>query len=426
MKLRTLTFDTETLSLVKDWRQPIHTMNDAQLAQEPFTVQLAFIIHEIDTDTAEALELYAFKTYIKPSTDYMSFNAQMFIDNPAVDINKITWDMCNGSSYDMKQALQHMKSAIDKYKAQILLAHNAQFDVRVLQGELLRCGLQDWLINKHIICTKILFKGFADAAGVRATLESAYKYFNAGNMFEDAHDAFADVKACHNVFMGCCKKLNMWPQPYSVLSVAAYSNGYHDKIPSSIWDTIAWRHVAEIDLVQGPIVNLDNNKALHKEVKLHIKQDYYDERSLREYNVDIDACKHGFNIKTALHLLNVYVQFSQFIVMHNVTFHLGLINAQYIRNKPTAADNYVSGVTNAILQKPYVIDCNILGCILIPSACIRPNYVRRDDIYEHFTGKLPTVDISAALSIYYNFTSLCTCDIDETSFKQSFILTSSL
>ena len=134
-------------------------------------------------------------------------------------------------------------------------------------------------------------------------------------------------------------------------------------------------------------------------------------------------------MKTALHLLNVYIQFSRLVIFHGAQFHVGLLNAQYMKHKAIAADNYVSGVVNALWQKPWFVDCNVLGSIMLPNLCVRPNYSRREDIYEHFTGKQPTSDVIAALSIYYNFIWLhneCVNKNDIKPLMQSYISTSSL
>ena len=425
MKLRTLTFDTETLSLVNNWKTPVNEMTAEQLANEPLTLQIAWIVNEIDTETCVSTELEAFKSYVHPSTDYPSFVESMFENNKAVEVNGISWQMCVESAFDMKQILQKMRASINEHDVQILLAHNAQFDVRVLQGELKRTNTNDWLTGLHIICTKILFKGFADAAGIRATLESAYRYFNNGQMFDGAHDAFADVNGCYNVFIGCCKKLNMWPLPDSVLCIAAYSNGWHERIPSSIWSQSGWHSVAEIDLVQGQL----SCPQAYIVKKFYVKQDQYSEECLKHYNVDIEAFKNGYDMKTALHLLNVYIQFSRLVIFHGAQFHVGLLNAQYMKYKANAIDNYVSGITNALWQKPWFIDCNVFGSIMHPGLCIRPNYVRREDLYEHYTGKQPTSDVIAALSIYYNFMWLHNECVDKNDIRplmQSYISTSKL
>ena len=425
MKLRTLTFDTETLSLVKDWKTPVDKMTPEQLANEPLTLQVAWIVNEIDTETLEIIELETFKAYVQPSTSYPSFTEQNFENNEAVKVNGISWQMCIDSEFDMKSILQKMRKSIDEHNVDCLLAHNAQFDVKVLQCELKRIGINDWLSGLHIICTKILFKGFADAAGIRATLESAYRYFNDGQIFDNAHDAFADVNGCYNVFIGCCKKLNMWPLPDSVLCVAAYSNGWHEHIPASIWQQSGWHSVAEIDLVQGKL----SCPQAYTVKKMYIKQEQYAEECLRHYNVDIEACKVGYEMKTALHLLNVYIQFSRLVIFHGAQFHVGLLNAQYMKHKAIAADNYVSGVVNALWQKPWFVDCNVLGSIMLPNLCVRPNYIRREDIYEHFAGKQPTSNVIAALSIYYNFIWLhneCVNKNDIKPLMQSYISTSNL
>lgn len=260
-----------------------------------------------------------------------------------------------------------------------------------------------------MICTKILFKGFADSANINAKLETAYKYFNDGKMFDDAHDAFADIKACHNVFVNCCKTLNMWPRPDGCLAVMMYSNGYHKQIPTNIWQASLWNNIAQIELCE---FGLQPDDAFNV-CKLSVKatDNIYHLDCLHYYGIDEHECQHGFTLKTALHLLNVYVQFNRLVVFYDARLHFGLLNAQYVRCKANAGSNYNASIVNAVLQKPYLYDLNLALRKAYPGLQCRPDYIKRKDAWLKLfdTETLPDCrDAEIIARLFKQFANVCT------------------
>jgi DNA polymerase-3 subunit epsilon len=89
-------------------------------------------------------------------------------------------------------------------KADIIVAHNIQFDMKIIDGI--------WPISRAILKTKQQFCTMlqsTEIVGLTGThaggnkwprLTEAYEYFY-GTVFEGAHDAMVDVRACRDVFL---------------------------------------------------------------------------------------------------------------------------------------------------------------------------------------------------------------------------------
>ena len=419
MKLNVCVFDTETTGLLKQFSKPVSKMSIEELKEEPFILQLAYVIAQIDTDTETYKVLTEFKTYIKPVSIVMSFDESMF-GTDATNVNGITFDMCMQSNYTMHAALMKMHDDCKQHSVTTFIAHNAQFDYKMIKRECARNNVEDFMFNKQLICTKILFKGFALANNIGATLEAAYKFFNNGAMFENAHDAFSDVYGCLNVFINCCKRLHLWPQPNAVCALMSYSNAYHSNLPASIWQKTGWNQIAKIDICMGSVTESQSAKV----IELPIQLDYYDEKCCNDYNVSIEKCKHGYSIESALCMINIHIMFSSLVIVHSAYFQLGLLVSMYSKYK---ADAHIErGIPNALLElKDIVLDTNVLACNLLPQLKQRDNYVSRDAIYTYYNNTAPTIDIWAVHSIFLNFVNMLN-DMQKSNrtdlFKQSLIL----
>jgi DNA polymerase III subunit epsilon len=95
-----------------------------------------------------------------------------------------------------------------KLKADILVAHNINFDHRIVWAEFIRAGMTP-RSGLHKICTMAKSTSYCKIPGKRGfkwpTLEELhFTLFNKG--FEGAHDAFADVTACMNCFFELVKR----------------------------------------------------------------------------------------------------------------------------------------------------------------------------------------------------------------------------
>lgn len=100
-----------------------------------------------------------------------------------------------------------------------LVAHNASFDIKMVQLSAYRCGLFDELYSvlreKTIICTKKNCRTFCDARDKRGRRkdprldELYFKIF--GKEIEQAHNAVNDVLACLEVFKVLSSQINWIP-----------------------------------------------------------------------------------------------------------------------------------------------------------------------------------------------------------------------
>src|SRR5690606_12188592 len=95
-------------------------------------------------------------------------------------------------------------------RAKFMIAHNMDFDIKVLGAEMIRAGLKS--NNKpHMVCTKVRGTNFARIPSPNGTgykwptlTELHFKLF--GNAFVGAHDSLSDVDACAKCFFGLMDK----------------------------------------------------------------------------------------------------------------------------------------------------------------------------------------------------------------------------
>lgn len=378
-----IAFDTETTGLVSDFKTDSLKMN---LQVEPFVVQLAWVVASIDTTTGEFEIIKQVNHLILPRrSDTASYDE---MPQQAFDVHHKSYEDCMLTGIHMNVALQELQNAIVEFDVTCLVAHNARYDTRMLDYECVRCNHGRFMLTQHIVCTQRLSKPFAQAGAIPANLMSIYKFF-VGHEFENAHDAFADVLACLQVFASCCKAVGVWPVKHSIMSVQAYSNGYHKSMPT--WQQpMLWNDCVEIDCV---FVDDVSTKHVAWQKQLHIKQSQYDETACKEYNVDIEACKVGYAPQVAMQLLSHYIQCASIVVVHGAKFQLSIMHSMFVKQH----------VHDAFLLKPYIIDTNIFACYLLPQLAANLQYVTRDDLWQHFNGSKPTVDVIAAKSVVSNF-----------------------
>lgn len=89
--------------------------------------------------------------------------------------------------------------------ADLVVAHNFDFDKKVMKLEFLWCTKDEVIEHKKSFCT---MKAMTDICMLPATRGNSYKWpkmqeahqFCFGKEFDGAHDAMADVRACRDVF----------------------------------------------------------------------------------------------------------------------------------------------------------------------------------------------------------------------------------
>jgi DNA polymerase III epsilon subunit-like protein len=174
-----LFFDTETTGIPKNYKAPASDSRNW-----PRLVQIAWML----TDR-EGNELNHAEYIIKPDG--------FMIPSDASKIHGITTDMALRSGVDLRFAVTAILG--DMKKASILLAHNMQFDEKIIGAELLRLGISNLVEEKPRKCTMQASTNYCKITGAYGykwpKLEELHqKLF--GENFEGAHRALTDVRAC--------------------------------------------------------------------------------------------------------------------------------------------------------------------------------------------------------------------------------------
>lgn len=178
-----LFFDTETTGIPRNYKAPA-----SDLTNWPRIVQLAWL-----TTDADGHEIGCAEYLIKPDG--------YEIPNDAAKIHGITTKMANKTGTELNIVLAIIEK--DLMNANIIVAHNMQFDEKVLGAELLRTGRPNIVTTKTKICTMQLSTEFCQLPGPYGykwpTLQELHlKLFNSS--FKGAHRALLDVRACAACF----------------------------------------------------------------------------------------------------------------------------------------------------------------------------------------------------------------------------------
>lgn len=182
--MKLLFFDTETTGVPKNYNAPISDTNNY-----PRLVQLAYIITD---DKGNVLATKDF--IIKPNG--------FIIPETAAKIHGITTEIADEKGNDLAIVLNEF--LVDINSVDILVAHNYNFDSKIVGCEFYRNGLE--MPNKDNICTMLattdLLKlpnknGYASFKWT--TLQEVYN-FCFGKSFEKAHNALADITATKECF----------------------------------------------------------------------------------------------------------------------------------------------------------------------------------------------------------------------------------
>lgn len=177
-----LFFDTETTGLPKDYRTPF-----TDLTSWPHLVQLAWM----KTDDS-GKEINTGNFIIMP----IGFD----IPKDASDVHGITTEIALDKGVPLRYTLECLN--VDLKWSDCLVAHNVEFDRKVLGASLLRANVPSYL-SKNKICTMKSSTNFCQLPGQRGykwpKLDELYfKLFD--RKLENAHDALVDVRACAKCF----------------------------------------------------------------------------------------------------------------------------------------------------------------------------------------------------------------------------------
>lgn len=187
-----LFFDTETTGLPRSWKAPV-----TDLANWPRIVQLAWAVFDTQGDRV------AFEDHILRPEGFT-------IPAGATAIHGISTERALKEGRPAGEVLSEFSRATAQ--AACLVAHNMDFDEKLVRAELLRKGMRDDLFGGTKICT---MKSSTDYCGIPGPYghkwpklsELHRKLFETD--FEDQHNAGADVLCCAKCFFELRKRAVM-------------------------------------------------------------------------------------------------------------------------------------------------------------------------------------------------------------------------
>lgn len=178
-----LFFDTETTGLPRDWKAPLDDLDNW-----PRLVQLAYILFN-----PEGKELRQRNVIVRPS--------DFSIPVRASEIHGISTEKARVEGRELREVLREFSEAAAR--ARFLVAHNIDFDEKVIGAEYRRTGITSPLTGKIRICT---MKGSRDFCGLYGSRGKKYPTLSQlhvrlfGTTFSGAHDAAADIRATARCF----------------------------------------------------------------------------------------------------------------------------------------------------------------------------------------------------------------------------------
>jgi DNA polymerase III subunit epsilon len=178
-----LFFDTETTGIPGNYKAPA-----SDLKNWPRLVQLAWLAAD-----AAGNEIASAEHIVKPEG--------FTIAPAAAKIHGITQQMALQAGVAIKAVLEPLIAAVAQ--ASVLIAHNVQYDEKIIGAELLRAGYPNHVEAKPRLCTMQSATSYCRIAGPYGykwpTLQELHqKLFH--EAFSGGHRALADTRACARCF----------------------------------------------------------------------------------------------------------------------------------------------------------------------------------------------------------------------------------
>jgi DNA polymerase III subunit epsilon len=184
-----LFFDTETNGLPANWKKPVTDVHNW-----PRMVQLAWCQVDQHCQFLQARDFI-----IKPEG--------FMISDESVQIHGITTEKAIREGYDLKTVLVEFASVIDR--SEIIVAHNLDFDEKIVGAEFVRMQIPHPLFSKRRICTMKQSTDFCRIPGNYGfkwpTLTELHTILFQTE-FNECHNALVDVQACVRCFCELKKK----------------------------------------------------------------------------------------------------------------------------------------------------------------------------------------------------------------------------
>ncbi|MCF8465590.1 MAG: hypothetical protein K9G41_12155 [Flavobacteriales bacterium] len=178
-----LFFDTETTGLPKNWKVPV-----SDTTNWPRLVQIAWVVTD---DTGNILM----------ESDYVIYPSDFTIPIDASKIHGITTELAKQNGVELNKVLIEFNSLLDE--VDYVVAHNLDFDKKIIGAEFYRAEIETNLFEKIGICTMQSSTSYCALPGNYGykwpTLSELHlKLF--GETFVEAHNAVYDIKATRKCF----------------------------------------------------------------------------------------------------------------------------------------------------------------------------------------------------------------------------------
>ena len=178
-----LFFDTETTGLPRNWKAPV-----TDLDNWPRMIQIGWIMCDQNGNRLET------KGYVIKPEDFL-------IPKEASDVHGITIEKAMSEGVALTSVLGEFNHLIEQ--SEFIVAHNINFDRKILGAELIRKQVASEFETKRMLCTMQSSTDKCKITGPYGykwpTLSELHtKLF--GEDFEGAHDASADINATERCF----------------------------------------------------------------------------------------------------------------------------------------------------------------------------------------------------------------------------------
>lgn len=188
-----LFFDTETTGLPDNWNAPASNFNNW-----PRMVQLAYLLYDTDGQLIES------KNFIIKPNGYT-------IPSDSSRIHGISTQRAMTDGIEIDIVLADFQTMLSK--ATYLVAHNMEFDEKIIGAEFYRLKNNDPLVSKSKFCT-MKSRSIISYCEIPSGRYGSYKwpklselhYKLFGTNFEDAHNASIDIQATAKCFFALRKK----------------------------------------------------------------------------------------------------------------------------------------------------------------------------------------------------------------------------
>jgi DNA polymerase III epsilon subunit-like protein len=176
-------FDTETSGLPRNWSAPA-----SEVDNWPRLVQIAWLCCDQEGEATE-------------SREYLLKPQGFKISRKATELHGITTERALREGVDLAPVLDQLSEAARR--SRIVVGHNLDFDVKIVQAEWIRVGKKNAFARKRQYCTMKAATDYCQIPGRYGYKwpklhELHTKLF--GHGFDGAHGALADAEACMRCF----------------------------------------------------------------------------------------------------------------------------------------------------------------------------------------------------------------------------------